>query len=205
MRDTEGDDVPGLFFFFFNPAAVYRGRWWLSDIGSSRGADEEFSPSSLTQGYGSILLSTLFLLHHKTPSFCLSPLHLQSYRQLSLLSFLAACLAITAPFFLFLNFCLSFPLSPLCPSASSSFIFPPLVWSGTYKRPLSGLFCHALFSHFHTSVTLMKLRGRSCCKCWFHSRMPTRRISAPHLLFFPLETRVIGFFWGPLDGSTTRH
>ena len=80
-----------FFFFFFNPAAVYRGRWWLSDIGSSRGADEEFSPSSLTQGYGSILLSTLFLLHHETPSFCLSPLHLQSYRQLSLLSFLAAC------------------------------------------------------------------------------------------------------------------
>lgn len=33
--------------------------------------------------------------------------------------------------------------------------------------------------------------------------MPTRRISAPHLLFFPLETAVIDFF-GPLGGSTAR-
>lgn len=40
-------------------------RWWLSNIGSGRGADEEFPLSSLTQGYGPILLNSHFYFHHQ--------------------------------------------------------------------------------------------------------------------------------------------
>lgn len=74
--NNQGDGWGGFLFLFWILQLRKRGRWWLSDIGGSRGADEEFPPSSLTQGYGSILLSTLFLFHGKTPSF-VSLLHLQ--------------------------------------------------------------------------------------------------------------------------------
>lgn len=56
ISDNEGDVLKT----FFSCSCV-SGRWWLSDIGSSQGADEGFLLSSLTQGYGSILLSKLFL------------------------------------------------------------------------------------------------------------------------------------------------
>ena len=62
----------------------------------------------------------------------------------------------------------------LCFPALSHCVFPLSfsLWSGIETLPLSGLFCHALFSHFHTIVTLMKHSGRSCCSvdfpatCW---------------------------------------
>lgn len=51
-------------------------RWWLSDIGSGRGADEEFPLSSLTQGYGPIMLNAHFYFHHQLFSLsrCSNPI-----------------------------------------------------------------------------------------------------------------------------------
>lgn len=60
MTDNEGVMLQALF-----SCSCVSGQRWLGDIGRSCGADEEFSLSSQTQGYGSILLSTLFLFHHK--------------------------------------------------------------------------------------------------------------------------------------------
>lgn len=128
-----------------------------------------------------------FLLSLSTPPPVLSPTFFAVIPR--------GLLGITAPFFLSLNFCLSFPFPRSVP-LRPPFISHPWLWSGTYRSVhYQDWFVTRLFSHFHTIVTLMKLRGRSCCGCWFHSRTPTRRISTPHLLLFPLEPTVIDLFF----------
>lgn len=166
MSNSEGDDVRGLFFFFFKSCSNASRQWWLSNIGSSRGADEEFSLSSLTQGYGSILLSTLFLFHHK-----LLPLSLYSTSVLSQTLVAVIRLGLLGdndPVFLCLNFCLSFAFPAL-----SHNVFP-LSFSRSQSFHYSRLFCHAPFSLFHTIFTIMKHSGRSC-KCWIPGHMLTRK------------------------------
>lgn len=116
--NNQGDGWGGFRFLFWILQLSKRGRWWLSDIGGSQGADEEFPPSSLTQGYGSILLSTLFLFHSKTPSF-VSLLHLQPTLFLSSIPARWGSL----PCFFSISIC---PPPPrLCPAASF-FISLPL-------------------------------------------------------------------------------
>ena len=87
--------LKAFFFSFFYPAAVYQ-----SDDDSAISAAVEVlmksSLSSLTQGYGSIMLSTLFL-HHKLLS--LSP-HSTSTLSPTLL-LLSVLLEIRAPFVFF--------------------------------------------------------------------------------------------------------
>lgn len=58
--NNQGDGWGGFRFLFWILQLSKRGRWWLSDIGGSQGADEEFPPSSLTQGYGSICWARSF-------------------------------------------------------------------------------------------------------------------------------------------------
>lgn len=114
---NEGDDVRGLFW----SCSCVPGRWWLSDIGSSRRADEEFSLSSLTQGYGSILLSTLFLLRHKAIPLSLRSTSILSPTLVAVIRL--GLLGIVGLFFLFLNFCLSFAFW-LHPAVSFLYLAP---------------------------------------------------------------------------------
>lgn len=133
-------------FFFLKSCSNASGQWWLSNIGSSRGADEEFSLSSLTQGYGSILLSTLFLFHHKL--LPLSVLHL------SLIANFACChlsrlVGDNDSVFHCLNF--SLPLLSSSILRCLSFISPMLVWSDIDLRVLTIIFVTLCFLTFSQS------------------------------------------------------
>ena len=145
-------EASSSFFYFFLSCSCVSGRWWLSDIGSSRGADEEFSLSSLTQGYGSILLSTLFLFHHK-----LLPLSLYSTSILSptlLLSLVSPCLGSRPCFFSQFLFVLRVPA--LCLSLYLPLSGLPHIEASTIRIVLS----RAVFSlshNLHLNETAQKL------------------------------------------------
>lgn len=103
---------------FFISCSNVSGQWWLSNI-DSRGADEEFFLSSLTQGYGSILLSTRFLF--TTNSFVSLP-------HLNLISNFARChpsqlAGDHSPVFLCCRFVHHF-CSSLCSTTSSPYLSP---------------------------------------------------------------------------------
>jgi len=181
MCDSDSDSGRG---FFFYSAVVFQG----NDESAILTADEvlmKSSLSSLTQGYGSILLSTLFLFHNK-----LLPLSLFSNLNLKQLCCRHSSQLVED----------HHPLFHLV-----LFIFLPLVHL-TCAIHCRRLFCLALFSRFHTISTVMKLSGRSCCNvgfpatCWwgnwvfFDSRFFC-------FLKTTFNAAVVYMLW-PLGGST---